>query len=209
MKKSLFIILTFILALSLCIFQMGCDDDKPVGENTAGSVAPGVVVSHSFTINKNDVQLEQGQTFWLVASYGTSKLSYASDNPQVATISEEGLITAVETGVAYITVTSNATESKGICKVTVIHPEYTVKFNSEADYSVFVGAHKFLSVTTLKDGVEYIDEVTWSVTDGAEIIEENGLTAVFVADTAGTYVVNVTSGKNAQCQITITVLDTI
>ena len=75
-------------------------------------------------LNKNELTLIPGETETLVATIqpanaSNDKVSWTSNNPEVATVSDNGLVTAMDNGTATITVTSQEGNKTAECEVTV------------------------------------------------------------------------------------------
>lgn len=199
MKRIFYVLICVVMFLSIALFQISCKDNK-------GDVS----VIYDFNISETNRTLEVGQTFTLVASYGDSILTFVSNDIEVATVSNDGTITALKKGIAYITVTSNETDVERVCEITVIEPSYTVSFVDGGNFSVFVGAYKNLSVKTLKDGVEYDGEVSWSVSgDGAELVQIDGRTATFLSMKEGTFEITVSAKKGGLAKLVINVVASV
>lgn len=73
-------------------------------------------------LNASNIKLEMGESFKIqILSQCESELVWKSSNENVATVDQEGNVTVVGYGVAYITVTSG--ELKGTCIIKVAKPE--------------------------------------------------------------------------------------
>lgn len=199
MKKTLIIL--FTVFLSLFAFA-GCNQQSAGEKNLKGEVG------YFYSVNFSEKTLEVGETIQIHATYGNDKLSYQSSDTAVATVAENGLITAVGKGVAYITISAESAETDFLCAITVEQPVYSIAFEQEQSYEVFVGANKKLQVKFLCDGVAYEDTVTWSV-NGEATLSVDGTTAMFTATAAGKYIVTVTSGKGATNTLVISVIDQV
>ena len=100
-----------ILILSVFIF-VGCKDD----EIRLGPEAPKVV-----TLSKNNVELVLCDSITLTASYGEvdgANLTFSSSNTSVATVTQDGFVTAENVGTATITASYNG--NTATCVVSVI-----------------------------------------------------------------------------------------
>jgi len=78
----------------------------------------------NITLNKNELTLIPGETEKLIATIypenATNKeIAWASNNPNVATVNDDGLVTAITNGKATITATTQDGNKKAICNVTV------------------------------------------------------------------------------------------
>ncbi|MDD6213532.1 MAG: Ig-like domain-containing protein [Clostridiales bacterium] len=81
------------------------------------------------TLNQTSLSLEHGDTFQLngVTSNG-SKITWKTSKKSVATVSENGLVTALKPGTA--TITAKADTTSVTCKVTVKKPTVTLNHTS-------------------------------------------------------------------------------
>lgn len=78
--------------------------------------------STKLNLNANNISLEMGDTFKLsILSEYTETPVYKSSNENVITVDQEGNVSVVGYGTAYITVTSG--ELKGTCIIKVSKPE--------------------------------------------------------------------------------------
>ena len=88
------------------------------------SVKVNDVKLESIALNSNYIYLNEESTFQLSVRYTPSnasnkKVTFVSDNPQIAEVSESGLVTAKSTGTTNITVTSNDGNFTQKCSVSV------------------------------------------------------------------------------------------
>lgn len=186
-----------LIAIALTAFAMlfslvGCS-----GETTDGKFI------YDISLSKTELTLEVGTTEKLYAQYGVDgEITFTSSNESVATVDENGVVTAVSIGTAYIDV--SAGEEKKICKVEVVKSNYRVVLDC-GDMNMFVGVSKEIYATVYKNDVKTDLTVTWNVSNGGQLTF-NGNIAVFKATSAGTYTVKASYGETA-CQITITVFN--
>ncbi|MBR0137896.1 MAG: peptidoglycan DD-metalloendopeptidase family protein [Erysipelotrichaceae bacterium] len=119
-------------------YQLTADDDQDIDRNSDGYIRDKEGVSYIFEINirtpqialsNTSLSLLEGQTAYLRAkllyiSYGgITKFAYSSDNPSVATVDQEGVITAVSSGNARITVTFR--DLTAYCDIEVLKQQET------------------------------------------------------------------------------------
>ena len=167
----------------------------------------------SVTINKESVELEINGTEQLTASLApenaTSTITWSSSNTQVATVGENGLVTAVSAGEATITATSAATTVLDTCTVTVVQPSTTVPptgivlpRNTE---TIFVGETIQLHPTAVNadatpggwkfassdENIATVDAITGVVTS----VAEGNCTITITNDYA--------SGLSKECNVTV------
>ncbi len=201
-KQKVFIsvIVAFITLFPLIVFT-GCQ--KKGGEETP------VTIVYDFSVKSTDFVVELGTTYKLSAEYGNERVSYEVDDDTVLSINENGLITPVKKGVAYITVTATNTNKTVICKVTVADGvSYKVVFDDIGyDYELSVNASKRFSVKTFVENVEYKDEITWVVENNPQnvTLTKIGNDCTFKASVAGTYVLKALSSKGGVATINVIV----
>ena len=194
MKKLFIVLLNVILVLSLFSFTAGCSKAD-------------VDVKHDFTISHTKVTMEVGEELILIASCGDCEIEFVSDDAACATVSADGLIKAVSTGKANIIVSSQGSTSSRICVVEVIAPEYTVIIESETNFLAHVGANKTISAKTLRDGVEYKGEITFSAQDSSVVIlQSDDNSATFRFNQAGEFEIVATDQFGNQSKAVITVI---
>lgn len=109
---------TILFLLSIAGFT-GCSKEDPIA--VAG-----------VELNLSTMNLEVGETKQLTATVmpenaANGSVTWMSDNPAVAAVSDAGLVTAVAVGEA--TVTAKAGEKRAVCSVTVKIPTITDKFD--------------------------------------------------------------------------------
>lgn len=144
MKKKLLIIPTILLAASLTACNLSFID-KMIGveeeseeiesrptssegssEGSSSYSSLDDVLVASITLNTNEVSLNPGQEYTLQATVlpknaKNKTLSWSSDNAAVATVSNDGLITAINGGTAYISASStDGSERVAVCEVEVV-----------------------------------------------------------------------------------------
>lgn len=82
------------------------------------------ISSTSVSLNSTRVSIDKGNTFSLVATVNPTNatnqsVTFKSDNPNIATIDSNGIITGIASGTATITVTPNGGGTSSTCLVTV------------------------------------------------------------------------------------------
>ncbi|MCL2883548.1 MAG: Ig-like domain-containing protein, partial [Coriobacteriia bacterium] len=94
------------------------------------TVAEGIIRVADVTLDQSALALEIGQSATLTATVHPADAHYRdvfwdSDNPYVATVDQDGVVTAHGTGTATITATSEDSGHFAICEVTVASPPAT------------------------------------------------------------------------------------
>jgi hypothetical protein len=191
-----------LFAIALTIFAVAfgtqsCSDDEPEYVKVTG-----------ITVTPESTVLLVNNTLTLVADVfprlATDKgVSWKSDNTSVATVDDNGLVSALSEGVANISVTSvGNSEKTKTCAVTVVSTfsvtlsAGSLRMPSEATYT--------LSAVIIPSNVT--QDVTWT-SDNAEVASVNG--GVITAIAPGTAKITAASVADAErtAECTVTVVD--
>ena len=178
------------------------------------TVSPKLVTS--VTLNKNELTIEKSFTAQLAATVAPDDaddlgLIWTSDNEEVATVDENGLVTAVSVGEANITAT--AVDGSGVtatCKVTVTPKLVTSVILDESELTIEKNFTAQLTAIVAPDDADNLG-LTWT-SDNEEVatVDENGLvTAVGEGTATITATANDGSGVSASCVVTVTFIDGI
>lgn len=165
------------------------------------------------TLNESTLSLiAGGETFTLVATVvpadATDKsVTWTSSDEAVATVSENGLVSAIAPGTVTITATSVADNTKtATCIVTVTPGVVAVESVSlnKTELSLIVGAEETLTATVLPGNADN-KAVTWSSSDTAvATVDANGkVKAIAIGEAVITVTTN-DGGKTAACGVTVT-----
>ncbi|MDR1455883.1 MAG: Ig-like domain-containing protein [Tannerella sp.] len=135
----------------------------------------------------------------------TVDLTWESDNPSVATVNGQGVVTAVSAGTANISATSTRKDRKSkVCAVTVIG-EIEIKLSANA-INLVEGNTQTLTAEIIPSNVS--QEVTWSSGDLSVATVDGSGTVTAIA--AGTTTITATSalnpGRTAECSVTVELL---
>jgi len=160
---------------------------------------PGAEVPvESISLNNNSLKIYANETYQLVATAlpgnATNKeVSWTSSNTKVATVSEEGLVTAVAVGST--TLTCTAKDGSGVsasCNVTVLASRdmdvtlsaagYATFFSSEYDYTMPSGC-KAQVVTGCNDNILTYETIAGEAT--SNIIPKNTAVLLVAASLGG------------------------
>ena len=178
------------------------------------TVTPKLVTS--VTLNKNELTIEKSFTAQLAATVAPDDaddlgLIWTSDNEEVATVDENGLVTAVSVGEANITAT--AVDGSGVtatCKVTVTPKLVTSVTLDESELTIEKNFTAQLTAIVAPDDADNLG-LTWT-SDNEEVatVDENGLvTAVGEGMATITTTANDGGGVSASCVVTVTFIDGI
>ncbi|WP_373215738.1 Ig-like domain-containing protein [Ruminococcus sp. 5_1_39BFAA] len=158
----------------------------------------------SVTLDKTEAALEYGETLQLNAvvtpdNASVTEISWKSENPEVATVSDTGLVTAVFAGTTIITATVDGQEVQ--CTVEVKKPALTKISFTEKEISLYRTRTQALSVEYTPSTILDTDkEVIYTSSDDSVVsVDETGL---ITANKAGTAVITVTSAIDPSIQDT-------
>ena len=143
------------------------------------------VPAEKITLDKTSVTLEKGKTAVIKATVtpanATTGVTFYSSDDDIATVSDDGKITAVKGGTATITAISGEVTAK--CTVTVSVPMTGIKADGSTNRKMAVGDS--INLTVLKVPADATDKVTasWS-TSNPEIatVKAGAVTAVAVGE---------------------------
>jgi len=194
---------TAVITATACADSSKCD-------SCTVTVEP--VLVESITLDKTVLEIDKGSSYNMGVTVcpedaGNKSLEWSSSDVTVATVSQEGVITAQSTGWTYIYATAvDGSSVFAVCAVKVISPATSVKIE-RSDFAVVVGDEPVLVAA-----VEPADanNVQWS-SDNETVATvrptENSRHGIVTTKAAG--VVNITatskadSGVADSCQITV------
>ena len=182
------------LLATACFLVLGCTPE--ITELNYSSPEETEGASHKIELSKESLTLREGHTSTLVAtvrpwSAQGKSLTWTSSSPEVATIDENGLITALSIGEATITI-----ECEGVtatCNVTVISWEIPIE-SVEIDttpISLKVNETFTIPMTYLPENTTDQVEMTCS-DEGVASVDAAG---VVTALKTGTTTINITAGS--------------
>lgn len=135
-----------------------------IGFSNGSIVIVNSVPAENITLDKTSVTLQKGKTTVLKTTVtpenATTGVTFYSSDDDIATVSEDGTITAVKGGTAIITALSGEKSAK--CTVTVSVPMTGIKADGSTTRKMAVGEK--INLTVLKVPADATDEVTagWS-----------------------------------------------
>jgi len=169
----------------------------------AVTVAKSVVPVTSVTLDKSSVNLTKGQSVTLVATVlpadATNKtVTWSSTDNTVASVNQNGQVTALKGGSA--TITAKAGEMSATCQVSITVPVQSVSLDKQS-LSLIEGNSATL-IATINPSDATDNTLSWSSsnTSVATVDQQGMVTAV----KEGTATITVTaSGQSAQCSVTV------
>jgi len=172
------------------------------------------VAVESVALNKTSTTIEIGNSETLTATVspsnaGNQAVTWSSSDNSVATVTDEGLVTAISAGTATITVTTEDGNKKATCTINVPTPPEPIPVTAIAlsDASVAVGSTTTLTVTyTPADANTGKAISTWTSSNTAVATVANGVVTGVSAGTA-TITATTEGGKTASCTVTVSVVE--
>ena len=179
------------------------------------TLAPtGPVVVTGVSLDKTSISLEVNGTEQLTATVAPSNadnknVTWSSSNTSVATVSENGLVTAIGAGTATITVTTEDGSKTATCTVTVTPPAAPIPVTgislNKSTATIYVGSTETLTVSYTPADANTGKAITWSSSNENVATVSNG---VVTAVAVGSAVITATSEGNftATCTVTVDVM---
>lgn len=169
-----------------------------------------VVTAYSVKLNHTEAVLKTSETLQLTAEVRNGseahegKASFASRNESVATVTENGLVTAVALGEAEIVASYG--NSSASCRINVTDGETQILL-SAGQAQVQLGQELTLSATVWKDGQSVSAPVVWSADNDNVAVEQSGK---LVGARLGDAVVTASyGGVKAVCRVRVYQTETI
>lgn len=136
----------------------------------------------TITLSKSEVSLAVGKTAKLTATVSNTKedVKWTSSNKKVATVSAAGKVTAKAEGVCYITAKVGTTSAK--CKIRVFGKDIL-----SSDFKITGETCKVNDVYYVKDGYEFLNDMSSSRTWDEYSISEASMYGAEVVDWVRTY----------------------
>jgi hypothetical protein len=187
MYRKLFykLIITFGLLLCFTLLTPSTSGVLPTAQaaQTAKNEEP------EYWLNLKSNTLTTGKSF-LLKAYGVDKndkVAYKSDDPEIASVNNEGIVTGRKVGTTFITVTIKAgMHYKNLtCDITVGPPAFSIKFTKSR---LILGEDKSESLSVLLKPINTTEDATFSSYDssiaaisysGRVTANKSGLTYVF------------------------------
>ena len=185
------IVALLAVIFTCCLFALsGCGETKVEGVE----------------LNKNTLELTKGQTEKLTATITPEDaadltVTWTSSKTDVATVADDGTVTAVATGEATITVTTTDGSFTDTCKVTVTNPATGITLN-KTETTITKGQSETLTATVTPDDADD-KTVTWASSDETvATVDENGEVTAVKGGTA-TITASTVNDKKAVCTVTV------
>lgn len=193
------------LKLGVCTISATAQDGGSIAECVITVIQP----AKSININKHSLSIRAGSFEELQAIVSPDNTTYkevewTSSKPEIAEVSERGIVTAKKAGKTYITVISQYNpQVKDSCEVTVLQPVTGITLDKTSITFEEIGKTVQLSATVLPDDASD-KALRWTSSNPSVcIVSERG---IVVAVGTGTSVVSVTTvdgGFVAVCVVTV------
>ncbi len=186
------------------VMTRACMDDFAGDLGTAGPVAVTGV-----SLNKTSTSLVVGQNETLTATIAPANATNKNVSWSVtagdtyASVSDEGVVTAVAPGEATVTVTTEDGGFTASCNVTVtaVVNVTSVSLN-KTETSLFVGENETLTATVSPDGATN-KNISWESSDPTVVSVVDGELTALKAGTATITVTTEDGAKTATCAVTV------
>ena len=200
--KSSCLLGKFIAILSIGItglLSVSCDKDDDVA-------APDSAVS--INLSEDEIMLEIGKSERLIAGFEPSDApnkahKWTSENPQIATVDETGLVTGVSAGTTVITATALANNATASCVVNVLDkiiPVSSISLSSTKETLVVGSELQLTAVVSPQTATDR--KLSWSSNNtSVASVNDEGVVAAIAPGEA-----NITvsaGGKSMVCAITV------
>ena len=159
-------------------------------------------------LDKSEFKLKKGESVTLTATVEPAgatnkKVSWSSNNPSVATVDEEGKVTAVSSGEAAIIVTTEDGGHTATCTVTVLKRVTGVTLDKTSITIVKGGTAKLTATVTPYSAAD--KNVTWKSSDEKiATVDESGNVLGIGFGTTSVTVTTEDGGFTAACEVRVT-----
>jgi len=181
-------------------------------------VIPDPITVTGVSLNKSTLSLTVGGTENLAATVtppdaDNKSITWASSDTAIATVNTSGLVTAIVTGSAKITVTTQDGNKTAECTVTVtaagtVIPDpiaVTGVTLNETTLALIVGGTETLTAAVVPSNADN-KNITWASSDTTvATVNTSGLVTAVAEGTVTITVTTADGGKTAECAVTVTI----
>ena len=181
-------------------------DPEPGSEPTHG---PSKIKVTSITLNKTSENIEKGKTLTLKATIKPNnatnkKITWSSKNKNIATVDNNGKITAKKVGITnIIATTKDGTKKSAKCKITVTQSVKNVRLNQK-NITINMAKNKNVTLKATVEPSNATDKnIIWSSSNASiATVDKNGK---ITAKKPGkvTIIAKSKNGKQAKCTVSI------
>lgn len=164
----------------------------------------------SISLNKTACQIKVGESEWLIATIAPNTATdkgivWTSSNKTVATVSANGIVTALAEGTTTITASSHSNpEVKATATVQVVNnvKVESIYLNIE-EFTIEVGYSRTLTVGFVPANADNTG-ISW-ISDNTTIARVDPVTGKIIGVSEGTAVITATSNDNPDAKVSVTV----
>ena len=163
-----------------------------------------VSVASTLTLTEGDSNKKLGATV-LPPNASVKTVTWKSSAPEVVSVDEDGVLTALSVGSAVITVTTDDGGKTGTCVVTVKPKVINVTGVSLDKTTLTLTEEETYSLTAIVAPANATDKsVTWSSSNTAvATVSDSGVVTAVKAGSATITVTTIDGGKKATCAVTV------
>lgn len=182
-----------IATVSLDGLVYGVAVGKAIITATAGEVSSFIEITvektlaESLTLNRSTASLRVKDTIQLTAQFFPTnttdqRVNWATDNPDIVHVSEEGLVTALNIGNCRVTATAqDGSNALAYCDITVSETAAeSIKITPEGPFTLNYGDEVLLTATVLPETTTDMT-VTWESQSSAVTVDQTGLVKAVAA----------------------------
>ena len=196
------------IAVGEAVITATTTDGSDLSASCQVTVVP--TLAETIILDKAEISLEATETATLVATVlpelATNKfVSWSSSDEAVATVDENGVVTAIKVGEVTITATTtDGTNLSATCKVTV-KPTLATSITLDKTEVELEATQTTTLVATVLPELTTDKSVTWSSSnESVAIVDENGMvTAIAVGEATITATTTDGSNLSATCKVTV------
>ncbi|MBO4230884.1 MAG: Ig-like domain-containing protein [Bacteroidales bacterium] len=199
MKNSPLKTLVFVLSVISVFSAAGCKDDEPA-----------IIPVDSVSISKTTITLVEGdsETLSVTVSPSTAtnkSVSWSSSRPDVATVDEDGKVTAVKAGAASITVITTDGSKTAKCDVTVEpRPIPVAGISLDKSSLELVEDEEASLIATIAPSDASNKTFTWSSSNTQiATVDDSGKVTAVAPGTATITATTADGGKTAACAVSV------
>ena len=204
MKKifSIFAICSLALMTTLSCDKIEDENPLPLPDENAEVIEN----LQGMDVTPKTGNLVIGETYQLSAVFspenvGELTVSWASENPDIATVDDKGMVTAVSTGIARIIASSNGKKAAAIINVVGERVPATEIVLNKTEVNTLVGRYTKLKATLMPEETTDKPAFEWTSSDTKIATVEYG---VVVALAMGDVTITATQGDlSASCKVTV------
>lgn len=168
------------------------------------------VKSTGVSIDVTSLEMFVGETHQITATISPSNATsqakaWGSENSKVATVDNEGLVTAVAPGTTNISIKTVAFQWEASCKVTVNPVNVTGVTLNKSHAELLVGKTDTLTATVAPANATYKD-VTWTSSDEKVVKVDNGVISAVKPGEATVTATTADGSKTASCTVEVTLV---